>query len=47
MLGGGGGGGWGDLDDDLDGQDNDEDLMGDQIMQVDMGVSRTQCDGST
>jgi len=36
---GGGGGGWDDFENDLDGQDNDEDLMGDQIMQVDMAVS--------
>jgi hypothetical protein len=38
---GGGGGRWDDLENDLDGQDNDEDLMSDQLMQVDMGVRMT------
>jgi hypothetical protein len=38
---GGGGGRWDDLENDLDGQDNDEDLMSDELMQIDMGVSGT------
>jgi hypothetical protein len=35
----GGGGKWNELEDDLDGQEADEDLMADQLMQLNMPVS--------